>query len=117
MEAVVSSISLSVFVGAEDCRVIGSEAMGVAVEGVPPSGRTFNALSSHSALPGAAPEGGGLGGNWGNGTVGTGVGWVTGTGVAVAGLLNWASSCARLAVGVPVGAGAGAIGACTGVGT
>ena len=91
--------------GAEVCRVIGSDVKGVEFAEVPPVGSPLMAFSSHSALPCA----GAVGGGGGFGCEGAG---------AAAGWLNCARSCARLAVGVAVvGAGAGTgTGAGTGAG-
>lgn len=52
-------MSLRKLTGAEDCRVIGSELIGVACEGVPVLGSPLRAFRSHAALVGGAGAGAG----------------------------------------------------------
>jgi hypothetical protein len=68
-------------------------------------GTLLRAFRSHSALPNAGGAATGCGGGWASGVLCTGVDCIAGG--AAPGLLNCASSAARLAVGVPDCAGGG----------
>jgi hypothetical protein len=91
------------FVGADVWRVMGWGAIGAPFVGMPEV--PFSALRSQSALPSAGAAAG-MGGNCGAGVPYEGVGCEAGG--TAPGLLNCASRAARLAVGVPDGAGAAA---------
>jgi hypothetical protein len=102
IEAVVSSTAFWML-GAEACRVIGSDTIGVELTGVPGAPNPLSAFSNQSPLPCAGGSGGSCARNGGKFA-----GWVeadAGTG----GGLNRANNSARLAEGVPaLGTGAGA---------
>lgn len=109
IEAVVKSMCSVMVEGKEVWRAIGWEWSGVPFAGGPEM--PLRALRSQSAVPAFGRACAGCGGFDGIEYIGIGCG----AGGAAAGLLNCASKVARLAVGVPDGAGAAAGGTATGV--
>jgi hypothetical protein len=109
IEAVVNSICSVMLEGREVWRTIGWEGSGVPfVDG---AWMPLRALRSQSAVPRFGGASAGCGGFCGTEYIGIGCE----TGGAAAGLLNCASNAARLAVGVPDGAGVAAGATATGV--